>query len=29
VPDLWQVVGADGCARCASDAVRVAKKIVA
>ena len=27
VPDLWQVVGADGCASCASDAVRVAKRI--
>ena len=27
IPDLWQVVGADGCARCASEAVRVAKEI--
>ncbi len=27
IPDLWQVVGADGCARCASEAVRVASKI--
>jgi methanogenic corrinoid protein MtbC1 len=28
VPDLWQVVGADGCACSASDAVHVAKRIV-
>lgn len=27
VPDLWQIVGADGCACSASDAVRVAKRI--
>ena len=29
VPDLWQVVGADGCARGASDAVRVARELTA
>ena len=28
LPDLWQVVGADGCACSASDAVHVAKRIV-
>jgi methanogenic corrinoid protein MtbC1 len=27
VPDLWQVVGADGCACSASDAVKVARRI--
>jgi methanogenic corrinoid protein MtbC1 len=27
VPDLWKVVGADGCARSASDAVRVAREL--
>lgn len=27
VPDLWKVVGADGCARSASDAVRVAGEL--
>lgn len=28
VPDLWQVVGADGCARSAVDAARVAGRVV-
>jgi methanogenic corrinoid protein MtbC1 len=27
VSDLWKVVGADGCARSASDAVRVAREL--
>ncbi|MFM7134061.1 MAG: B12-binding domain-containing protein [Planctomycetota bacterium] len=27
VPDLWKVVGADGCATCATDAVRVAAEL--
>ncbi len=27
VPDLWKVVGADGCACCATDAVRVAAEL--
>lgn len=29
IPDLWEVVGADGCACCASDAVKVAARISA
>jgi methanogenic corrinoid protein MtbC1 len=28
VPDLWKVVGADGCATSASDSVRVARALV-
>ncbi|MFM2165541.1 MAG: hypothetical protein RL325_1978, partial [Planctomycetota bacterium] len=27
IPDLWKVVGADGCASSASDAVRVAREL--